>query len=142
MKTQAQTSLHKWQRLAALAGMALLVHHAAAAQDHAPHSAPVSAAVAAAPAGFRAAVFPSLDPLVLKVVVQNPGREPLTILVKNAQGEVIHRQSLGRVASYNNRYSLAGLTDGTYGLEIAGKSVRYAKTLRVGTTVTRLAEAR
>lgn len=142
MKTRFQTAFHKLQSVAVLALTALLVNHSAAAQDPAHHAAPVPAEVAAAPSGFRAAVFPSRDPLVLKVVFRNPGREALTLLVKNGQREVIHRQPLGRVASYNNRYSLAGLADGTYDMEIEGKSVRYAKSLRVGTKVTRLAEAR
>jgi hypothetical protein len=140
MKTHVRTALQTVQRLAALSFSTLLVNYAATAQDHADHPVPLSAE-AAAPA-FEAAVFPSLDPLILKVVFRNPTREPLTLLVKNEDQEVIYRQPLGNVGSYNSRFHLADLADGNYQMEIAGKSVRYAKSLRVGTKVIRLAEAR
>jgi hypothetical protein len=144
MKTRFQTALQKLQRLAALALTALLLNHSAAAQDHENRPVPLAPEVTegAAPPAFQAAVFPSLDPLVLKVVFRNPAREPLTLLVKNVHQEVVYRQPLGEVERYNSRYSLAELPDGNYQLEIEGKSVRYAKSLRVGTQVTRLAQAR
>jgi hypothetical protein len=140
MKTNPRTALQTLQRLAALSLTALLVNYAATAQDHAGRPAPL-AAEAAAPA-FEAAVFPSRDPLILKVVFRNPTREPLTLLVRNEHAAVIYRQPLRNVRSYNSDFHLAGLADGNYQVEIAGKSVRYAKSLRVTTKVVRLAEAR
>jgi hypothetical protein len=140
MKTLLQTL----QNVAAAAFTLLLINQTGLAQEGgnhlAMHSAP-PAPTAAAPA-FRASVFPSLDPLTLKLVFENPAKSLLTLRLRNEYGEIVYQKPLGKVASYNGRVYLSGVTDGNYTLEIAGRSVRYAWPFRVGTRVTRLAEVR
>ena len=127
---------------AAAALTLLLIHQTALAQDAgnplAMHSTPPAPT---APA-FRASVFPSLDPLTLKLVFENPAQSLLTLRLRDEYGEIVYQKPLGKVASYNGRVYLSGVTDGNYALEIAGRSVRYAWPFRVGTRVTRLAEVR
>ena len=139
MKTLPQTL----QNLAATALAALLFHQTVLAQDALDRPVTLTnyPAATAAPA-FRAAVFPSRDPLMLKVVYENPAKMPLTLRLRDGNGEVVYRKPLGRVAAYNGRVYLSEVTDGSYTLEITGRSVRYARPFRVGTQVARLTEVR
>ncbi len=142
MMTLFQIPLHQLVSLAVAGLTALLLTQPASAQagDNGRLAAYTQPAPAVAPA-FEAAVFPSLDPLILKVVFRNPARASLHLLLRNEQQEVVFRKPLGRPASYNSRVHLE-VADGNYTLEITGGPVRYAKALRVGTKVARLAEVR
>ncbi len=100
-----------------------------------------STTASAAPA-FAASLFPSLHPLVLKVVFVNPARTSLMLLVKNEYQEVIYQKPLGNVKSYNSSVHLSGLVDGKYSMEITGKSAYYVKEFRVETEISRLAQIR
>ncbi len=93
----------------------------------------------AAPA-FQAVIVPLLEPLKLKVVFFNPAKEPLTLLIKNQQQEVIYRKFIGRVASFHTDFYLANVADGDYQVELAGNSVRYTKSVQIRTKVARLAQ--
>jgi hypothetical protein len=140
-----RTLLQTLQNVAAAALTLLLINQTGLAQDAASNHLAMQSAqptpMAAAPA-FRASVFPSLDPLILKLVFENPAKSMLTLRLRNEYGEVVYQKPLGKVASYNGRVYLSEVTDGNYTLEIAGRSVRYAWPFRVGTRVTRLTQVR
>jgi hypothetical protein len=77
-----------------------------------------------------------------KVVFENPGRVPLSLRLRNADGEAVYQKSPGRVASYNGRVYLSEVTHGEYAPELMGQSVGYAKPLQLGTKADRLAQVR
>ena len=137
MRTLPQTL----QNFAVTALAVLLINQTVSAQDALTHPATLLTQAAIVPA-FQAVVFPAQDPLVLKVIVENPAKESLTFRLRNEHGEVVYQKPLGKVSSYNSRVYLSEVIDGSYTLEIAGQSVRYARPFRVGTRVARLAEVR
>jgi hypothetical protein len=96
---------------------------------------------ASAPA-FGAAIFPLIDPLKLKVLVRNPRREPLSLLIRNDQHEVIYRKELGRPEKLNTDFYLSDIADGEYTMEVKARSAHYAKPIRIGTNVARVAQVR
>jgi hypothetical protein len=91
---------------------------------------------------FGAAIVPLLDPLKLKVLVRNPRRESLTLLIRNDQREVIYRKELGRPEKLNTDFYLSNIADGAYTMEVKARSARFARPIWIGTNVARVAQVR
>jgi hypothetical protein len=94
---------------------------------------------ASASGELRAVVFPSGDPLKVKVCFENPALERVVLMVKDDTGTVVYSGSMGRSGKYVGLIDLSALGDGDYTVLLRSKSGRYVQPFQLRTETSRLA---
>lgn len=71
-------------------------------------------------ASYRMAMFSTVQsPMKLKVLIEKHSAKPMSILVKDASGEVLGYQFLSKkTGNYSLKFNLSELQDGEYRLEV------------------------
>jgi hypothetical protein len=91
-----------------------------------------------APGTWQANIFPSPDPLMLKIVFDNPAREVLTLTVSHAEKGVVYTKVMSSTEKYNSKLDVSGLPDGKYTFEISSKNQRFSRSFEMVTQTARL----
>lgn len=89
-------------------------------------------------AALQASVFPSQDPLVLKIVFVNPAKEKVDLLVRNSEGEIIYKRLLSDTEQYNSKYAVWQLPDGKYTFEVKSARQHFSQPFVISTQTARL----
>jgi len=88
---------------------------------------------------LRAAVFPSGNPLKMKVCFENPALQRVVLTIRNNDGAVVHSSLLTNGRSYVGLIDLTALPDGDYTIYLTSRSARYVQPLQLQTETARLA---
>ncbi len=80
----------------------------------------------------------ALDGLKFKLIIPEL-TEKATIMIKNAEGDVIYREFTGEKPAFVKVYSLAGFPDGDYTFEVKVDKKVISKEVKINTTVNRVA---
>jgi hypothetical protein len=91
--------------------------------------------------GFKVAVFPVHNSLLMKVLFENPAQEKVTVLIKNSQNEIVYKKVVGSAAIFNGKFDVSKMSDGTYTMVIESKHQSYSNPFSVQTYQERIARA-
>jgi PBP1b-binding outer membrane lipoprotein LpoB len=91
--------------------------------------------------GFKVAVYPVVNSMFMKVHVENPSREKVTVLVKNSKGEIVYRKAVGNNPIFTGKFDVSQVEDGTYTMVIQSAKQSYANPFYVDTNQDRIAKA-
>ena len=91
--------------------------------------------------GLKVAVFPVYQSMLMKVHVENPNKEMITVLIKDDKGEIVYKKQVGRTTIYNGKFDVSQVADGNYTMVIESKSQSYANSFFVETHQERIARA-
>lgn len=80
--------------------------------------------------------------LVFRVLMNNPSRQKVQILIKDADNNILHEQTPGNDERYIRRFNLSTLADGTYTFEIGSGKDKYTQSFQILTQTNRLALAK
>lgn len=94
---------------------------------------------ASASGELRAVVFPSANPLKVKVCFENPAQERVLLTVKDETGNVVYSGSVGHQRKYVGLIDMSALGDGDYTVLLESKSGRYTQPFQLRTQTSRLA---
>lgn len=94
--------------------------------------------MASVPGNLQANIFPSTDPLMLKIVFVNPAKETVTLIVRNANREKVYTKDITNTEMYNSRLDVSGLPDGNYTFELQGKHQFFSQNFEILTQTARL----
>jgi hypothetical protein len=138
MKTNIQSTVGKLLLSAATLGLTTLFLFNGTA--HAQHSAFVEpeANTASVPGKFQASVFPSLNPLLLKVVFKNPAKEAVKLIVRKDDKEIVYKKVIGNTEYYSSKFDISNLPDGDYTFEIKGKTSSFSHNVYISAQTARL----
>lgn len=87
---------------------------------------------------LTARIFPSFDPLKLKVVFFNPEKETVALIIRNDLREIVYKKVIEKTESYNSNYDVSHLPDGIYTFEVYSKVKSFSKSFQISTQLTRL----
>jgi hypothetical protein len=90
---------------------------------------------------FKVAVFPMANSLTMKVVLENPNKDKVTVLIKNSEDEVVYRKIVGNNPVIHGKFDVSGLDNGTYTMVIESAHQSYASPFSVQTHQERIAKA-
>jgi hypothetical protein len=90
---------------------------------------------------FKVAVFPVANSLLMKVVLENPNKERVTVLIRNSKNEVVYRKVVGRSPIFHGKFDVSKIEDGTYTMVIQSARQSYANPFSVATFQERIARA-
>ncbi|MDO1451977.1 hypothetical protein Q0590_37255 [Rhodocytophaga aerolata] len=90
---------------------------------------------------FKVAVFPMANSLTMKVVLENPNKEKVTVLIKNAENEVVYRKMVGKDPIIHGKFDVSGLVNGSYTMIIESVHQSHSSPFSVKTHQERLAKA-
>ena len=91
--------------------------------------------------GFKVAVFPVENSLLMKVLFENPAKEKVTILIKNSSNDIVYKKEIGKAAIFNGKFDVSKMSDGTYTMVIESKNQSYSNAFAVQTYQERIARA-
>jgi hypothetical protein len=95
-----------------------------------------------APAGFKAVMYASANPMKLKVNFENPAKERVVLVVRNNSGAAVFSDVLGRSEIYNGKLDISALPDGEYTMILQSASSKYEQTFSIQTETARLASVK
>ena len=85
-------------------------------------------------ATFQAACYPIQHTLKCRLFFVNPEARPVSIVIRDAQGQKQHQEVLTGLAKFNRAYDLAPLGDGTYTFEVSQGKTLFTQAVTVETT--------
>jgi hypothetical protein len=91
--------------------------------------------------GFKVAVFPVANSLLMKVVFENPNKERVTVLIRNSKGEVVYKKLVGRNPVFHGKFDVSKIENGTYTMVIQSTTQSYSNPFSVATYQERIARA-
>ena len=90
---------------------------------------------------FKVAVYPVANSFVMRVHVENPTREKVTVLVKNSKEEVIYTKKVGNNPVFNGKFDVSQMEEGTYTIVVQSAKQTYANPFTVEAQQDRIARA-
>lgn len=96
----------------------------------------------AAPETLKAVMYPSANPMKLKVNFENPAKEKVVMIVRNSKGAAVFSNTIGRTQIYNGKLDISALPDGEYTMELQSPSSRYGQSFSIQTETARLASVK
>ncbi len=95
----------------------------------------------AAKQAVRVAVFPQLNSTFMKVLVENPNQQKMTLIVRNSKDEVVYRKTLSACRIYHGRYDVSKLENGNYTMTLLAGNKPHVQSFSVQTHQDRFASA-
>ncbi len=90
---------------------------------------------------FKVAVFPMANSLTMKVVLENPNKAKVTVLIKNSKEEVVYRKVVGKNPVIHGKFDVSGLVNGSYTMVVESANGSYSSPFSVQTQQERFAVA-
>ncbi len=90
---------------------------------------------------LKVAVFPVANSLLMKVLVENPHKEMVTVLIRNSKGDVVYKKVVGRNPVFHGKFDISQIENGTYTMIIQSSSQSYSNPFSVETYQERIARA-
>lgn len=84
---------------------------------------------------FKVGVYQTLNTMKVNVMIEKLSGKNLTVFIKNADGEVLHTERIGKKqVTYHGKFNLEDLENGKYSFEICDGKNKIVKNVEVGRT--------
>jgi hypothetical protein len=140
MKTTIIRTIKKGRQIAAILSLSAMLMFTADAFAQQKELLQAKQGTASATGTLQANIFPSPDPLMLKIVFDNPAREAVTLTVSHAENGKIYTKVISPTLVYNSKLDVSGLPDGKYTFEISSKNKRFLQSFEIFTQTARLTQ--
>jgi hypothetical protein len=89
---------------------------------------------------FKVVVFPVAYSQSMKVVLENPSKDKVSVLIKDSNDKIVYRKMVGTKAVFIGTFDVSNLTDGDYTMVIESDSQSYSNSFSLQLQQERIAK--
>jgi hypothetical protein len=123
----------------ALAAALVFGQSATAQSVSVPADAPVTEGTAG---GFQAAIFPVANTASIKLHLENPAHEFVSVVIMNESNEIVYQKRVGKQAIFLGKFSLEMIPDGEYTMVVKSRKHQISRDFTLQTQVARVAQTK
>jgi hypothetical protein len=90
---------------------------------------------------FKAAIYPVYNSLFMKVHVENPARETVTITIQNSNNSIVYKKIVGKDAIFHGKFDVSHMANGEYTMTVQSVHHKYSNNFTIQTHQERTATA-